>query len=114
MPGAYNNPNLYHAAATQYLTVDGTSDTVTLGVGTRAVSLFATSACWVRIGIKGETPTAAAPGAEKTRVDRLIYLPAESVIDYPVPVGDEAGKVKIAAIQATAGGTLYITERNDF
>lgn len=114
MSGAHGNDNLFYATATQYLTVDGTSDNVTVGVGTKAVSLFATAACWVKIGTPGETPVAAAPGAEKTRSQRTIYLPAETSKDIPIPVGAADAPVKIAAIQATATGTLYIEERNDF
>jgi hypothetical protein len=111
MPGSHGNDNLYRPSACQYLTVDGTSDNVTLGVNTQAVSLYSTEDCWVRVGIPGETPTAAAPGAEKTRVFNSFFLPATTVMDIPVPTASDSAQVKIAAIQDSAGGTLHVTER---
>lgn len=111
MPGTYGNDNLARVVSSQYLSVDGSSDTITLPVGTQAVTLKATAAMWVTIGQPGEDPTAAAPGAEKTVVARTFYLGADSEIDVPVPMSTDAELVKIAAIQDSAGGTLYVYHR---
>lgn len=108
--GPYGLGTIAYAAKSQYLTVDGTSDNVTLPGKTRAVTLLATSACWINIGEPGATPTAAAPGAEKTVISGF-YLPADLPTDVVVPEGTDEKPVKIAAIQATAGGTLYVTYR---
>jgi hypothetical protein len=109
MSGFYGNDNLALVSGCQFLTVDGTSDTVTLPPGTNAVGFFATSACWVMIGDPGLTPVAAAPGAEKTVVSKTFFVPAETFVAEQQISGDTDEKpIKVAAIQATAGGTLYV------
>jgi hypothetical protein len=108
MSGVYGNPNLAYVQGCQYLTFDGTSDlTAALLPVTQAVTLYATADCWVQIA---PAPVAAAPGGEKTRVHSF-FLPANTFVDVAVPYSDEAHPQIVAAIQATAGGNLYIYER---
>jgi hypothetical protein len=111
MSGIYGNDNLAFVGGGQYLTVDGTSDNITLPVNVDAVDLYSTTDVWVLIGDPGETPVAAAPGAEKTSV-RSFFLPSGvEKSGVPVPRGSAASLVKIAAIQSSAGGTLHATYR---
>jgi len=109
MSGKYGNANLAIPRKVQYLSVDATSDTVTLSAGTRAVRFQASSAMWIVISNPGETPTAAAPGAEKTLVDGF-WMDSGDVADYAVPVSTDSSQGQIAAIQDTASGTLTVTE----
>lgn len=111
MSGVYGNENLAFVSGGQFLTIDGTSDTVEIPAGVDAVDLYSTTDCWVVIGEPGATPTAVVPSAEKT-TGASFFLP--SVVEksgVPVPRGSAASRPKIAAIQSTAGGTLYITYR---
>ena len=109
MSGYYGNSNLALVSGSQFLTVDGTSDTVTLPQGTNAVGFFATAACWVMIGNPGETPVAAAPGAEKTVVTKEFYVPAQTFVpEQQISGATDERPIKVAAIQASAGGRLYV------
>jgi len=103
------NDNLAYAKGSQFLTVDGTSDTLTIPAGVYAVDLYAAAACWVTVGAPGATPTAAA-GSEKTTTTSF-YLPATLEKTIAIPIGDDTNQVKIAAIQDSAGGNLYVTYR---
>ena len=106
--GAYGNPNLYFVRGCQYITYAGTSENITIPGGTIAVTLRASSDCWVKIGRPGETPVAAAPGAEKTRAADTFVLRTDERLDVPVPLGTDEKPVKIAVIQDSAGGTLDV------
>lgn len=110
MPGTHGNDNLAFARKNQFLTIDGSSDTVTLPVGLQAVTLFSDVACWINIGDPGKAPVAAAPGAEKTEAAGF-FLPATTVLDVPVPATKDDALLKIAGIQADGAGTLYVTYR---
>jgi len=90
----------------QYLTVDGTSDTVTLPVGTKAVKLYAIADCWITFGA---APVAVKPGLEKTE-SKAFFLPAATLTNpIPVPYGTDAAPTKVAAIQDASGGALHVT-----
>lgn len=67
-----------------------------LGSGTRAVRVVSTTNCWVEIS---SNPTAVA--------DTSFYLPA-GVVEYFAATPTD----KVAAIQATAGGFLYLRPVN--
>lgn len=103
---AYGNDNLLQKNQGQFLTVDGTSDTVTLNKNTYAVELYAAQNCWVTWGT---APTAVKPGAEKTTGDSF-YLPASTTRIYPVPYGTDTAPIKLAAIQDSASGSLFVNE----
>jgi hypothetical protein len=111
MSGAYGNENLAFVGGGQYLTVDGTSDTITIPSGVEALDFYSDTDCWVFIGEPGATPTAAAPGAEKTGITGF-FLPAFlEKSGIPIPRGTDQNRPKIAAIQDTASGTLHVTYR---
>jgi len=81
--------------ASQSVSIGGSSTQGTAVAGnTTAVLLCATVACFVAVG---SNPTAVAGTS--------LYLPA----NVPLFVGIGAGQ-KVAAIQASSGGTLYVTE----
>ena len=105
------NENLAYGRNFQSLTIDGDSDTVTLPAGLQAVTLVSDTALYFVVGEPGGTPTASSPSAEKTVTDGQ-YLPADIPMDFAIPVGSENSKVKIAAVQASAGGTLYVNYRS--
>lgn len=106
----YGNQNIPSCDRCQYLTVDGTSDSVTLSGKAKAVTIRSTVAVWVKIGRGAQT--AAAPGAEKTAITSF-YLPAN--VDRSLAVsGSDQTPVVVAAIQDASGGTLYVLEHFDF
>jgi hypothetical protein len=109
MSGAYGNENLMFIRNCSFITVDGTSQTITLNKDTKAVSLYAIADCWVEIG---KVPVAAVP-AELAQSNGTFFVPAGWGPDIPVPAGTDVGPIKLAAIQATAGGNLYVYERQD-
>jgi hypothetical protein len=113
MPGTQGNENLYTAFASAFIDYAGSSEVVTLPVGTLAVSLTASSKCWVVIGDPDATPTAAAPGAEKTFVRRVFAINANDTIDLPVPLNTDAALVKVAVIQDSEAGVLDIIARKE-
>jgi hypothetical protein len=113
MPGTYGNDQLYRPDFSAYIDYAGASENVTLPVGTIAVTLYATTKCWIAIGDPGETPVAAAPGAEKTFVKSIFPLNADVFIDVPVPPSTDGALVKIAVIQSSSGGTLDIITRKE-
>lgn len=84
-----------YIGASQAITIGASSaqSSATQG-GTTCVQLCSTVACFVAIG---PNPTAAA--------NTSCYLPANSPIKMACNPGD-----KVAVIQASAGGTLYMTE----
>lgn len=109
---SYGSPNIASYNRSQYLTVDGNSDSVTLSVKALAFSVISTTACWIKYGPGAQT--AAAPGAEKTAVLDSIYVPADTVISGIRIKGTDDALPTVAAIQASAGGTLYVMEHWDF
>lgn len=105
---SYGNPNIASYNRAQYLTVDGSSDSVTLDPRCRAFSVYATSACWVKFGRGSQT--AAAPGAEKTAVTGSFFVPASTLISAVAIEGTTNDVPTVAAIQDSAGGTLHVYE----
>jgi hypothetical protein len=86
-------------AGNAYVVAVGASSTQSANVipaGVRVIRLCATVACWVEIGVN---PTATATTSS--------YLPANWV-EYFVCAGN--GIEKVAVLQASAGGSLSITE----
>jgi hypothetical protein len=114
MAGVYGNDNLAFMPNSQFVTVDGSADlSDTLPTDTYAVTLYSTTDVWWNFTERGkDTPAAAAPAAEKTYGDSK-FLPAGIMLDVAVPESHDAALIKVAYIQASAGGTLYITPRND-
>ena len=107
----YGNPNLLNFNGHQYVNVSGTSNASTgLDSKTVAVQLLATSDCWVMIGQPGASPTAVKTAAEETRAFTF-FVPADTLLTFPVPIGTSSSLVKIAAIQDSASGVLHIYER---
>ena len=90
-PRAYR----YRLGATQTVAVGAASaaNTTAFGAGTRAVRVVSTTACHIKFE---NTPVATTNDA---------YLPANWVAEYTVSPGE-----KIAVIQNTAAGNLYVTE----
>lgn len=113
MPGSQGNYNLYQAFASAFIDYTNASEEVTLPVGTLAVTLSASTRCWVTIGDPGKTPTAAAPSAEKVFRARTFAIDASDSIDLPVPQSTDASLVKVAVIRATADGVLDVIARKE-
>lgn len=111
MSGVHGNDNLAWLRGCQFLTIDGTSDSVTLPENIQAVEIYSDVVCWVQISRPGESPTVAAPGAEKTEIEGF-FLPATTVYPVPVPDGNAANPIKVTAIQAAGAGTLYVNYRS--
>ena len=80
---------------TQSVAYTATSGVITTAVGaqTRRVSIYATTACHVRFD---GAPTA---------VTSDFYLPITTRVVLAIRPGQ-----KVAAVQATAGGTIYVSE----
>lgn len=109
----YGNDNLMFIRDCQFITTDGTSDPgVTLDKDTTSIMLYATADAWINIG-KG-TPVAAVP-SEKTASNGSFFIPTlgNRFIVVAVPVGTDANPVKVAAIQATGAGNVYIYQRKE-
>ena len=113
MPGTYNNDNLYMVGSSAFFDYATASESIELAVGTIAVTLAATTKCWIKVGDPGESPTAAKPSAEKTWVQRTVPLNAGSEIDIAVPESTDAAPVKIAVSADAAAGVLDITARRE-
>jgi hypothetical protein len=94
---ADNNIQAVKPGATDVVTVAGSSDTTAaVGGRTNLIRLISSTACFITIGA---TPVA-------TSSD--MYLPADMAEYFRV----EPGVDKVAVIQQTAGGFLYMTEMN--
>ena len=78
----------------QTITTSGTSAAITLAATTTRVSIYATKAAFFKFGTGSLTAAA---------TDH--YIADGERLDLAVDAGS-----KIAAIQATAGGTIYVTE----
>lgn len=111
MSGSYNNQNLMRAHAAAYFSYAGTSENITLPIGTKAVTLRATTACIVKIGKAGETATAVAASGEKVWVDDSVFMEAGDVLDFAVDPHTENQPVQIAVIQETSAGVLKVVAR---
>lgn len=108
--GTFGNDNLMHISRCSFITTDGTSDPgLTLHKDTKAISVYATAAAWVLVG--PGTPVAV-PATEKVWSDSL-FIPATGWIDVPVPAGTDLKPMKVAAIQNSGAGNVYIYERKD-
>ena len=110
MSGVYGNDSLAFVGGSQFLTIDGTSDSIVCPTDTQAVSLYSDVPCWVEFSQPGKTPTVAAPSAEKVGINGF-FLPASVLADYPIPQGTDANQTSVCAIQAAGAGTLYVTFR---
>jgi hypothetical protein len=109
MSGVYGNYNLLYVRDNQYIDYAAASEqSVGLDWNTEAVSLYSDQDCWVAIGTN---PTAAAPGAEKTKAGSF-FLPATLQKDVAVPKGTDAAPILVAVIQDSAAGVLHIQERS--
>lgn len=83
-----------YIGATQKVTVgSGSTQSAALAVSTTIVELYADTDCFIAVG---PSPTA----TTSTK-----FIPASTVLYYSVQPGS-----KIAVIQSSAGGNLYITE----
>ena len=105
------NPNVVRYNACQYLTVDGTSDSVTLNAKCRAITVYSTAACWLLTG--NGTVTAVKPGAEKT-TGATIFIPGATFVSGIEVGGNDTTPPVVAAIQDSAGGSLYVYEHWTF
>lgn len=113
MSGTYNNPNLMLAGSSAYFSYAGTSEVITLPIGTKAVTIRATTACIVKIGKAGESATAAAASGEKVWVDDSVFMEANDTQDFAIPAHSERYPVQIAVIQETSAGVLKVTARRE-
>lgn len=94
-----------YQGVSQAVTYTGTQGQSTaLQKRTSVVRLVATSACFVQIGLTTDNSAAGPTAAAGTSM----YIPAATPVMVGVPAG--AGVSQIAVIQASASGTLYITE----
>jgi len=112
MPAAYGVDGLFFFNGSQYITTGAASDeSAALHKDTIAVVLTCLTAdMWVAIGEPGQTATAAAAGAEKTKTTTSFPLHAGQSITLAVPYGDDTKARTIAAIQVSAAGQLDIIE----
>lgn len=87
--------NVWRAGTSQNVAYTGTAGTITNAVGTytRFVRIVTTTAAFVKIG---KSPTA-------TTSD--MYMPAGIPEVFQIGEGE-----KVSAVQASAGGSLYVTE----
>lgn len=112
MAGQSGNSNLLFIRRNHFVTFDGTSkQTIAVDAKCRAVSLYATAACWVAFGTD---PTAAAVNQQTAAAANTFFVPATTWLDIALPVdGTVAAPIKIAAIQSSGGGNLYVYERSE-
>lgn len=108
---AYGNDNIASYDQHQYLTYDGTSDSTTLDGKAKAITLYATTACWVKVGRGAQT--AVKDSAEKTK-GGTFYVPATTFISGIRVSGSDEAPVYVAAVQDASGGNLHIYEHFDF
>ena len=107
--GSYGNDNLMFVSRCSFITTDGTSDAgLTLHKDTKAVTFYSTADAWVLIA----AVPVAVPATEKVWSDST-FLPAGVMVDYPVPAGTDLKPMKVAAIQDSAAGNVYVYERKD-
>lgn len=108
MGGVYGNDNFAYLGAYQYISYSSTSEqSAALDKDCVAVELESSTDCYVAVG---PNPTAAAPGAEKTKTASF-KLKADVKILVALPKGSDASPMKVAVIRDSADGTLDIYER---
>ena len=112
MPGSYGNMNLNFVDASAFIDYDG-AENVTLPVGTTAVTLRASTRCWITISDPGKTAVAAAPSAEKVWVRRTFSVDIAEVIDVAVPMSEQDSLVTVSVIKATVAGVLDVMARKE-
>lgn len=107
--GSYGNDNLMFIRKSSFITSDGTSDPgLTLDPDTKALSIYASAACWIQVA----AVPVAVPATEKVWSDS-IFVPAGWGPDIPVPAGSDKVPMKVAVIQDSAAGNIYIYQRKD-
>lgn len=111
MAGAYANHNLMRARASAYFSYSNSSEVITLPIGTKAVTLRATTACIVKIGTAGESAVAAAASGEKIWVDNSVFMEANDTQDFAIDPHSEQKPVQIAVIREASDGVLKVTAR---
>lgn len=108
MSGVYGNDNFAYISGYQYVSFSSTSEqSAALDKDCVAVELESSTDCYIAIGTN---PTAAAPGAEKTKT-KSFKLKADVKILVALPKGSDAAPMKVAVIRDSADGTLDIYER---
>ena len=105
----YGNYNLAQAGKSQFLTVDGTSDTLTMSSNIQGLWFYSTQDCWIKIGTG--TVVAVKPSAQKVVTDSF-FLPANTIKETNVPASTDEKPCVIAAIQDSASGNLHVMEWN--
>jgi hypothetical protein len=113
MPGTQGNENLYDVSDSAIINYSDSSEVVTLPVGTLAVTLTASTRCWVVIGSPGTTPAAAPITVEKVFVRRVFSINANDTFDLPVPPNTDANLVKVAVIRDSEDGVLDVKARKE-
>jgi hypothetical protein len=107
--GTYGNDNLMFSGPCSFIVADGTSDAgLTLDKDCKAITVYALTDCWVAVG---QDPTAVA-ATEKVWSDSS-FVPTNGLFDIPVPAGSDSQPIKVAVIQDSAGGNVYIYQRKD-
>ena len=103
----YGNYNLAQAGKSQFLNVNGTSDTLTMSSNIQGLWFYSTQDCWINIGTG--TVVAAKPAAEMLAVDSF-FLPANTIKEVAVPASTDEKPCVVAATQDSAAGTLHVQE----
>lgn len=104
----YGNDNFAYIGGYQYISYSSSSEqSAAIDKDCVAVELEASTDCYVLIG---PNPTAAAPGAEKTKTQSF-KLRADVGKLVAIPKGSDASPMKVAVIRDSADGTLEIYER---
>lgn len=89
------NFQAFYPGTAQKITTSGSSQQLTLQAQTSLVRLFCTKDCHIK---RGTNPTAAADGTS-------MFLPG-GIVEYVAVLPGE----KIAVIQDSTGGTLFVSE----
>ena len=109
---AWGNYNVAGYDRHFYITFADASDSLALDGKCKALTLYATAACWVKIGRGAQT--AAAPTGEKVKNAGYLYIPASMMLSGIRVSGNDEYPWHIAVIQDSAGGTLHVFEHWDF
>lgn len=86
------------------VTIAGTSaaSTTPTAIGVNVIRLTCTAACYVAIAASGQAVYAATPSVTEVT---SVYIPANTPEYFRI-----GSRSKIAVIQVSGGGTLYVTE----
>ena len=103
----YGNYNLAAVGNSQHLTVDGSTDFLTMSSNVQGLLCYSTADCWVAVGTG--TVTAVKPSGEKVSTGSF-FLPAATVREFAVPSSTDEKPVKVAAVQDSATGILHVQE----